>query len=282
MKILITGANGQLGRELRRCIAAGDARWGRCRHSCSAPPGCQDVDTLDITDLATSAAGSMCASRAGCDDLLLGVHQRRRLRNERDAAFAVNALVRATLPWPRRRCGAKLVHVSTDYVFSGGPNGGVPLDEAALPAPVSAYGTTKLLGEEYVRQFCRTQLHPAYGLAVQLYGQELCLYDAPSGQARIGGVTVVDDQLGNPTNAADLAHQILQPVPTKEYGFTTAPATGCAAGVSSHPRHPPVRHPRHGDALHDGAVHRRSEKADRAAPGVFGAGKRHAESDYRK
>ena len=50
------------------------------------------------------------------------------------------------------KTGARLVHVSTDYVFSGRENGGIPQDEATIPGPISAYGSTKLMGEKYVEQ----------------------------------------------------------------------------------------------------------------------------------
>ena len=65
-----------------------------------------------------------------------------------DDAFKVNALGARNLALAAEEVGAKLVHVSTDYVFSGA--GTRPATEYDQPAPVSAYGRTKLLGEEYV------------------------------------------------------------------------------------------------------------------------------------
>ena len=72
----------------------------------------------------------------------------------RDAAFKVNALGARNLAMAAQEVDAKLIHVSTDYVFSGSENGGIALDETAQPAPISAYGSTKLLGEEYVKSLC--------------------------------------------------------------------------------------------------------------------------------
>ena len=69
-----------------------------------------------------------------------------------DDAFRVNALGARNLAMAAEEIGAKLVHVSTDYVFRG--EGSAPISECEAPAPKSVYGKTKLLGEEYVRQFC--------------------------------------------------------------------------------------------------------------------------------
>ena len=111
--------------------------------------------------------------------------------------------------------GAKLVHVSTDYVFSG--DAAQPVWEYDLPAPRSVYGKTKLLGEQYVQQFCTHYLIVRtawlYGYAGNNFVKTILRLARQN-----GGVTVVDDQLGNPTNAADLAHEILNLLVTKEYG----------------------------------------------------------------
>lgn len=71
-----------------------------------------------------------------------------------DAAFKANALGPRNLAQAAEKTGARLVHVSTDYVFSGRENGGIAQDEATIPGPISAYGSTKLMGEKYVEQFC--------------------------------------------------------------------------------------------------------------------------------
>lgn len=216
MKILITGANGQLGTELRRCLAAGQSELGplpaKLRH---ATVLATDVDTLDITNRHEVAAYVRhhapdaiisCAAYTNVDGC----------ETTPGAAFAVNAVGARNLAMAAGETGAKLLHVSTDYVFPG--NAKAPVWEYETPAPRSVYGKSKLLGETYVQQFC-----PHYFIVrtAWLYGYaggnfvKTMLRLAKSN----GKITVVDDQLGNPTNAADLAHEILQLLVTKEYGI---------------------------------------------------------------
>ena len=135
----------------------------------------------------------------------------------RDAAFKVNALGPRNLAMACDKIGARLIHISTDYVFSGQPNGGVPLDECAIPAPVSAYGETKLLGEQYVRDFCRRHFIVRtawlYGAAGKNFVKTMVNLAKTHDE-----ITVVNDQLGNPTNAVDLAYHLLKLAVSHDYG----------------------------------------------------------------
>ena len=215
MKILITGANGQLGTELRRCIAAGKTELGPLPAKLQrATVLATDVDTLDITNRHEVAAYVRhhapdaiisCAAFTNVDGC----------ETNREAAFAVNALGARNLAMAAEEIGAKLVHVSTDYVFSG--DAAQPVWEYDLPAPRSVYGKTKLLGEEYVRQFCTrwfiVRTAWLYGYAGRNFVKTMV-----NAAKKNGSLTVVDDQRGNPTNAADLAHHILKLAVTKEYG----------------------------------------------------------------
>lgn len=215
MKILITGANGQLGTELRRCIAAGKTELGPLPAKLQrATVLATDVDTLDITNRHEVAAYVRhhapdaiisCAAFTNVDGC----------ETNREAAFAVNALGARNLAMAAEEIGAKLVHVSTDYVFSG--DAAQPVWEYDLPAPRSVYGKTKLLGEQYVQQFCThyfiVRTAWLYGYAGNNFVKTMLRLARQN-----GGVTVVDDQLGNPTNAADLAHEILNLLVIKEYG----------------------------------------------------------------
>ncbi|MEQ8198600.1 MAG: dTDP-4-dehydrorhamnose reductase, partial [Clostridiaceae bacterium] len=132
-----------------------------------------------------------------------------------DTAFRINALGPRNLALASEEIGAKLIHVSTDYVFNG--EGSVPFREYDLPQPVSVYGKTKLSGENYVRE-----LSSRYFIVrtAWLYGYEgkNFVYTIMRVGKEKGVLTVVDDQRGNPTNAEDLAHHLLKLGVTEEFG----------------------------------------------------------------
>lgn len=215
MKILISGAAGQLGTELRRVLEHGKSELGILPIELLGAEVCTyDVDTLDITKQASCRRVLQtekpdvvinCSAYTNVD----------KCEVERDAAFAVNALGPRNLAICCEEVGAKLIHISTDYVFAGTEQ--EPRSEYDLPNPISMYGKTKLLGEAYVREFCSRYfiLRTAwlYGYAGNNFVKTMLKY----GKAN-GSLTVVSDQLGNPTNAADLAHHILKLAATTEYG----------------------------------------------------------------
>ena len=217
MKILITGCRGQLGTELQRQLAAEGCVLGplpeRLRKATVIPV---DVEELDITDRETTISYIRrhqpdtvinCAAFTnvnGCE-------------TQRDAAYMVNAIGPRNLALACDKVNARLIHISTDYVFSGRANGGVPLDECAIPAPVSAYGDTKLLGERYVEQFCRRHIIVRTAWLYSYYGKNFVKTMVGLGKTH-DTVTVVDDQLGNPTNAVDLAYHILKLAVSHDYG----------------------------------------------------------------
>ena len=113
-----------------------------------------DVDELDITDREATInyirrhqpeTVINCAAFTNVDGCEIS----------RDAAYKVNALGPRNLALACEKVNARLIHVSTDYVFPGVANGGIALDECAVPRPFSAWPDFKLLGEQYVERFCR-------------------------------------------------------------------------------------------------------------------------------
>ena len=215
MKLLITGANGQLGAELQRQLAVGGSTLGplpeRLKNATVIPT---DTGELDITDRAATLAFVRrhqpdtilnCAAFTNVDGC----------ETSAEAAFRVNALGASHLAQAAERVGARLVHVSTDYVFSGA--GSQPLDEAAPIGPVSAYGRTKALGEEYVRDFCRRYLIVRTAWLYGYSGKNFVKTMVAAGK-KYGRLEVVNDQLGNPTNAEDLAHHLLKLAVSHDYG----------------------------------------------------------------
>lgn len=130
-------------------------------------------------------------------------------------AFKVNALGPRNLAIACHSTGAKLVHVSTDYVFAGDEP--TPRTEYDIPHPISVYGKTKYAGEKYVRQFCPKSFIVRTAWLYGYNGKNFVKTMLRLANER-GGASVVNDQHGNPTNAADLSHHILKIADSEEYG----------------------------------------------------------------
>ena len=176
-----------------------------------------DVDELDITDREATInyirrhqpeTVINCAAFTNVDGCEIS----------RDAAYKVNALGPRNLALACEKVNARLIHVSTDYVFPGVANGGIALDECAVPAPISAYGQTKLLGEQYVERFCRRHFIVRTAWLYSYYGKNFVKTMVRLGKTH-DEITVVNDQLGNPTNAVDLAYHILKLAVSHDYGI---------------------------------------------------------------
>lgn len=216
MKLIITGSNGQLGKELQTILRKGFSEIGPIAEeyrNCTVLTA--DIEDLDITDSRQTAlfierekpdVVINCAAMTNVDMCEV----------ERDTAYRANALGPANLAKACERTGAKLCHISTDYVFSG--EGNVPFSEYDLCHPKSIYGSTKYMGEVYVREFCSRYfvLRTAW-----LYGYEGGNFVKTIRRlaAENKTIKVVRDQVGNPTNANDLAYHILKVIRTEEYGI---------------------------------------------------------------
>ena len=135
LTILLTGARGQLGRELAACLA---------------PLGnvvACDRSTLDVADPdAIVATVRRVAPHVVVNAAAYTAVDRAEV--ERDAAFAVNARAPEVLAGETKRAAALLVHYSTDYVFDGARD--APYDEAAPTRPLNVYGRSKLEGEQAI------------------------------------------------------------------------------------------------------------------------------------
>lgn len=215
LKLLITGSKGQLGNELRRCLDTMAAEIGDIpKDYANAQVKYVDYDTLDITnDNAVDSYISNfnpdivinCAAFTNVD----GCEQ------EEAKAYAVNAEGPANLARSCDKCGAKLVHISTDYVFPGSePGERIETDETG---PISAYGRTKHAGELAVFDALERAFVIRTAWLYGYVGKNFVKTMRNLGQSR-SQITVVDDQLGNPTSANDLAYEILKIALTDNYG----------------------------------------------------------------
>ena len=141
MNILITGANGQLGNEMR------DLSAGYPQHSYFFT----DVHELDICD----EQGVRAYVKDHAIDLVVNCAAYTavdKAEDNADLCDKLNHLAPAYLADAAEACGAALIHISTDYVFDGTAH--IPYAEDVHPCPNSVYGTTKLAGEEEVMHRC--------------------------------------------------------------------------------------------------------------------------------
>lgn len=215
MKILITGSKGQLGNELQRIIQNGYSEIGKVSENIKNSEAFPlDRDELDITKLedVKKVLNEIkpdvvinCAAATNVDGC----------ESNQDMAFQINAIGARNLAMVCEEIGAKLVQVSTDYVFSG--KGDTPLTEYDMPDPYSVYGKTKLKGEEYVREFSSKYYIVRTAWLYGYVGKNFVYTMMRLGKEK-EALTVVNDQRGNPTHANDLAHHILKLIETEEYG----------------------------------------------------------------
>ncbi len=213
-KLLITGAAGQLGQAL--IPEAGRQGWEVVA---------TDAHDLDITD---SQLVRQELARLRPEVVINGAAatQVDALESDPDGALKVNGLGPRNLAVACRRLGLKLIHISTDYVFDGTKPG--PYVEWDATGPLSVYGRSKLLGEEWVRQQCPDHFivrtawlyglpGPNFITAILARGRSL----GPTGELK-----VVADQRGTPTSALALASQLLALAPTEAFGTYHATCQG--------------------------------------------------------
>lgn len=239
MNILVTGANGQVGRELVRCGAeAGIDVVALARAD------------LDITD---REAVRRTVEQAAPDAVVNAAAYTAvdRAESEPEAAFAVNRDGAAHCAAACADAGIPLVHISTDYVFDG--TKGEPYTETDAPNPLGVYGASKWAGEEAVRDRLDAHVILRTSWVFSAHGSNFVKTMLRLSRER-EELRVVADQRGNPTAAADIARaalRIVQRAATREdaswgtFHFAGTPATtwhGLAeAVVAEARRHGPVR-----------------------------------------
>ena len=190
-RYLITGAAGMLGRDLQAALAG------------------RDVTAFDRTELDITDRAAVLAQVVGYDVVINAAAYTKvdDAETNEEAAYAINATGPHNLALAASATGAKLVQVSTDYVFDGSAT--EPYAEDTEINPISAYGRTKAAGEAFV-----LQEHPAGSYIVRtawLYGAHGPNF--PKTMLKFAAtrdtLSVVDDQVGQPTWTADLAAQIV-------------------------------------------------------------------------
>ncbi len=203
-KIIVTGCNGQLGRAVNLHYA-GTTEYEFVN---------TDVGELDITDIdkvmgfvreVKPYAIINCAAHTNVDGC----------ETDKDNAYKINAIGPRNLSIAATETGAKMMHISTDYVFSG--DGKKPYIEFDPVGPKAMYGITKLAGENFVRDFAKDYfiIRTAW-----LYGDGKNFIKTMLRLSETNDtVRVVNDQFGTPTSAKELAKAIACLLPTENYGI---------------------------------------------------------------
>jgi len=208
MRILITGANGQLGCDLQRTLASHELIL-------------MDFPTFDLTkssceEQVASAQSELVIHAAGYTDVDGAEHQP-------DLAMAVNAQGTEWVARGTTRAKARLIYISTDYVFDGLKR--TPYLENDPPNPLSAYGKSKLEGERRALAHCPNALVVRtswlYGTHGKNFVKTMMRLAMEQPELR-----VVADQRGCPTNAADLAQALVQMLRVNMRGIVHATGTG--------------------------------------------------------
>lgn len=213
-KILVTGCNGQLGRAVNQVYAPETAA------------GTVQIINTDVSDLdITSIDDVLRVVEANAPDVIINcaAHTNvNKCETDWDNAYRINAVGPRNLSIAADRIRAKLIHVSTDYVFDGEADR--PYTEFDETVPCGAYGKTKLEGEKFVKQFAdrffivRTAW--LYGDGNNFVRTMLKLSESND------EVRVVSDQFGTPTSALELARMIHYIEPTDNYGVFHATCEG--------------------------------------------------------
>ncbi len=250
MKLLVTGAAGMLGRDVM--LAAGNAGhdvvgFGRAELDVTDPAGLERKLDMERPDVVIN-----CAAWTDVDGA----------EESEETAFAVNGTGAGNAAAAAAVVGASVVYVSSDYVFDGAK--GAPYVESDQPAPLSAYGRTKLAGEEATaaankRHFVVRSAW-LFGIGGGNFVETMLRLASDHGE-----VLVVRDQVGSPTYTWHLAYGIVRLIEGIEFGIhhmaaAARPAPRPPASALTSQREHAIRLPSWQDGLAGYLAQRQAER----------------------
>ncbi len=193
MRVLLTGAGGQVGRELQHRVPPGTTLTALCRSRLDI------CDSRAVLELARELAPKLVINSAAYTAVDLA-------ESDRDAAFAVNSTGARNVAVAAREINARLIHLSTDFVFDGAQT--KPYRPNDPTRPLSAYGRSKLDGEEAVESVCQgSAVIVRTSLVYSEFGSNFVktMLALMKERPKLG---VVTDQVSSPTWARGLADVI--------------------------------------------------------------------------
>jgi dTDP-4-dehydrorhamnose reductase len=217
MKIVVVGANGQLGQDVVAAFSENGDEVCPLTHS--------DVELAE-----PNSVGSMM--RKLLPEIVVNtaaMHHVENCEREPEKAFAINGIGARNLATAAREVEAAVMHVSTDYVFDGAK--GKPYVETDAPRPLNVYGNTKLSGEYFVQS--SSEKHFVLRTSA-IYGKHPCRAKGGLNFVELmlklarerGKVRVVNTEFVSPTSTFDLARQIVALSRSTDYGLYHATAEG--------------------------------------------------------
>lgn len=211
MKVLVTGTNGQLGYDVVKELQKQNIEC------CGATR--QDFDIVDfnatekfITNYKPDVV-IHCAAYTSVD----------KAEDEQGLCYLVNASATENIVGICKKINAKMLYISTDYVFDGTKNGFYEVDDK--PNPINVYGKTKLLGEQAVQKILDKYFIVRISWVFGEHGNNFVKTMLRLGKER-KEISVVADQYGSPTYTVDLAPLLIEMIQTEKYGIYHATNEG--------------------------------------------------------
>lgn len=211
MKVLVTGANGQLGYDVVKELQKQNIEcYGAAR---------KDFDIVDFNGTEKFIANYMpdvvihCAAYTYVD----------KAEDEQGLCYLVNASATENIAEICKKINAKMLYISTDYVFDGTKDGFYEVEDE--PNPINVYGKTKLLGEQAVERILDKYFIVRISWVFGEHGNNFVKTMLRLGKER-KEINVVADQYGSPTYTADLAPLLVEMIQTDKYGIYYATNEG--------------------------------------------------------
>lgn len=211
MKVLVTGANGQLGYDVVKELQKQNIEcYGATR---------QDFDIVDFEATKKFITNYMpdavihCAAYTAVD----------KAEDEQGLCYLVNASATENIAEICKKINAKMLYISTDYVFDGTKDDFYEVDDK--PNPINVYGKTKLLGEQAVQKILDKYFIVRISWVFGEHGNNFVKTMLRLGKER-KEINVVADQYGSPTYTADLAPLLVEMIQTEKYGIYHATNEG--------------------------------------------------------
>lgn len=211
MKVLVTGANGQLGYDVVKELRKQNIEcYGASR---------QDFDIVDFNATEKFITNYMpdavihCAAYTAVD----------KAEDEQRLCYLVNASATENIAEICKKINAKMLYISTDYVFDGTKNGFYEVDDKSNP--INVYGKTKLLGEQEVQRILDKYFIVRISWVFGEHGNNFVKTMLRLGKER-KEVNIVADQYGSPTYTTDLSPLLVEMIQTERYGIYHATNEG--------------------------------------------------------